>query len=180
LVRTVSRAGLHTSPDSLYRTGRGKRQQRAGVVPLDRLPRRCPVCGHDTIIGHGRRLRNAHDDRRQRVWIRRGLCRPCHKTFTILPDCLVPLGHYSLRCRQQACERIASGDSAEQATPCCQDPARVPDSSSIRRWARRRLFSAWCWLKTIPAGELFLPLPTILAWDFGVFCRMLSLEAKSP
>ena len=34
---------------------------------------------------------------------------PCRKTFTILPDWLAPSGHYSLRCRQQACERIAAG-----------------------------------------------------------------------
>jgi hypothetical protein len=37
-----------------------------------------------------------------------------------LPDWLVPLGHYSLRCRQQAYERIAAGDSAEQARPALQ------------------------------------------------------------
>jgi hypothetical protein len=46
--RERSAERLHTSPDSLYRTARGKRQQRPGVVPLDRLPRRCPVCGNTT------------------------------------------------------------------------------------------------------------------------------------
>ena len=138
------------------------------------------MCQDATIIGHGRRLRNAHDDRHERIWIRRGICRPCNKTFTILPDWLVPFGHYSLHCRQQACDRIASGDSAEQATPCCKDLARLPDSTTVLRWARRRAFSVWCWLKTIAAIETIWPVPTILAWDFGVFCRMLSLEAKSP
>jgi hypothetical protein len=34
----------------------------------------------------------AHDDRLERIWIRRGICRPCNKTFTILPDWLVPFG----------------------------------------------------------------------------------------
>jgi len=138
------------------------------------------VCRDTTIIGHGRRLRNAHDDRHERIWIRRGICQRCNQTFTILPDWLVPFGHYSLRCRKQACEQIAGGESAERATPCCQDPARVPDSSSVRRWARRRVFSAYCWLKIVAAGELFLPVPTILAWDFGVFRRILPTEAKSP
>jgi len=30
---------------------------------LDLVPRRCPVCCEDTIIGHGRRLRQSHDHR---------------------------------------------------------------------------------------------------------------------
>jgi hypothetical protein len=36
------------------------------------------------------------------IWIRRGLCRPCQKTFTVLPDWSRPLGIYSLHCRQKA------------------------------------------------------------------------------
>ena len=40
----------------------------------------------NTIIGHGRRLRHAHDDQRECVWVRRGICEPCGKTFTILPE----------------------------------------------------------------------------------------------
>ncbi len=54
---------------------------------------------------------------------------------------------YSLRCRQQACERIAAGDSVEQAAPHCKDPSRLPDPSTLRRWAQRRLLSVWCWVK---------------------------------
>ena len=37
------------------------------------LPRQCPVCGDHTIIGHGRRLRQAHDDQHERMLVRRGL-----------------------------------------------------------------------------------------------------------
>jgi Domain of unknown function (DUF6431) len=151
-----------------------------GVVPLDRLPRWCPVCRDTTIVGHGRRLRNAHDDRHERVWIRRGICQRCDATFTILPDWLVPLSHYGLRCRQQACERIAAGESAEQATPHCKDPARLTDSSTVRRWAWRRVLSVWCWAKTAAAAEYSLNLPTLLAWDLSVFCRILPLEAEGP
>ena len=43
LAATVS-GGLHASRDSLYRTARGERQRRTGVIPLEWLPRRCPVC----------------------------------------------------------------------------------------------------------------------------------------
>ena len=71
------------------------------MIPLDRLPRRCPICQNDTIIGHGCRLRQSHDERDVSIWARRGICRPCKKTFTILPDWLVPSAHYSLHCRQQ-------------------------------------------------------------------------------
>jgi integrase len=49
------------------------------------------------------------------MWIRRGFCRQCNNTFTILPDWLAPFGHYSLHCRQQACERIAAGELPDLA-----------------------------------------------------------------
>jgi hypothetical protein len=89
------------------------------------------MCRDETIIGHGQRLRQAHDDRQECMRVRRGICRPCRKTFTILPDWLAPSGHYSLRCRHLACERICTGDSVEQAAPHCQDPARLPDPSTL-------------------------------------------------
>jgi len=73
--------------------------------------------------------------------VRRGICQPCKKTFTILPDWLTPSGHYSLLCRQQSCERIAAGDSVEQAPAHCKDPTRLPDPSTVRRWAQRRLLA---------------------------------------
>ena len=150
------------------------------MIPLDRLPRQCPVCRDDTIIGHGRRLRQGHDDQRQRIWVRRGICMPCGKTFTVLPHWLAPSGHYSLRCRQHACDRIAGGDSAEQAAPHCKDPTRLPDPSTVRRWALRRLLSVCCWVRTGFEGEHFLRAPTILAWDLGALCRILPIEARSP
>jgi len=97
-----------------------------------------------------------------------------------LPDWLAPSGHYSLHCRQQACNRIAAGASAEQAVPQCQDPARLPDPSTLRRWAQRRLLSLWCWIQAGAIGQHFLQTPTIVAWDLGALCRILPLEARSP
>jgi hypothetical protein len=151
-----------------------------GVIPLDLLPRRCPVCCDDTIIGHGRRLRQCHDDLRECIWVRRGICQPCGKTFTILPDWLAPSGHYSLQCRQQSCERIAAGESAEQAAPHCKDPARLPDPSTILRWASRRLISVWCWMSAEARSARFFCSPTILAWDLSALCRILPIEVRSP
>jgi hypothetical protein len=96
-----------------------------------------------------------------------------------LPDWLVPFGHYSLRCRQQAWERIAAGDSVERAAaPDCKDPARLPDPSTLRRWVEKRVFSLWCRAKM--AAKYFFALPTIFAWDLSVVCRMLRLEVRSP
>ena len=142
------------------------------------LPRRCPVCGTGTIIGHGRRLRQVHDEAHERIWIRRGICRRCRSTFTVLPAWLVPFGHYGLCCRQQACERIAKGDSAEEAAPHCKDPARLPDASTVRRWVGRRLFSLCGWAKLAAIARCFFAVPTIFAWDLGAGCRMVRLEAR--
>ncbi len=178
--RVRSAAGLHASRDSFYRTARSKRQHRPGVIPLDILPRQCPICREHTIIGHGRRLRCAHDDRHERIWVRRGICHPCNKTFTILADWLVPSAPFTLRCRQQACENIAAGASVEQAAPHCKDPSRSPDPSTLRRWAHRRLLSVCRWVKAGAVGQHFLRAPTILAWDLGAVCRILPIEARSP
>ena len=173
--------GPHASRDSFYRTPGGERQHRPGVIPLGLLPRRCPVCRDHTIIGHGQRLRQAHDDRHERVWVRRGICRPCNKTFTILPDWLAPAAPFTTRCRQQACESIAAGVSVEQAAPHCKDPSRSPDPSTLRRWAQRRLLSVCCWVKAgVLIGAPFLRVPTIVAWDLSAVCRILPMEARSP
>jgi Domain of unknown function (DUF6431) len=147
---------------------------------LNLLPRLCPLCRDDTVIGHGRRLRQAHDDQHERIWVRRGICRPCGKTFTILPDWLAPSGHFSLLCRHKACERIAAGDTAEQAAPHCKDPSRSPDASTVRRWAQRRLMSLWCWLRAGITGRHFFQAPTIVAWDLAALHRILLLGARSP
>jgi hypothetical protein len=85
-----------------------------------------------------------------------------------------------LRCRQQACERIAAGDSAEQAAPHCKDPSQSPDPSTLYRWAHRRLLSVGCWLKAAASDSIFLWAPTIVAWDLGAVCRILPIEARSP
>jgi hypothetical protein len=154
--------------------------QDKAIVPLELLPRRCPLCGDNTIIGHGQRRRLAHDQCHDWIWVRRGICNPCSKTFTILPRWLAPSGHFSLCCRQQACEGIAAGASVEQAAPHCKDPSRSPDPSTLRRWARRRLLSVWSWLTVGAIGVHLFRVPTIVAWDLSAACRILPIEAGSP
>jgi hypothetical protein len=111
------------------------------------LPHRCRVCGSRTIVGHGRRRKQAHDQRHDRIWIRRGRCRPCRKTFTILPAWSPPYGHYSLHCRQQAWGPLRKADSWEESVPNTKEPDHVPDPSSVRRWAGQ-LFCFWILLAT--------------------------------
>jgi len=85
-----------------------------------------------------------------------------------------------LRCRQLACERVADGKPVEQAAPECRDPSRLPDPSTLYRWAHRRLASVCCWMIAGAIGAYFSPIPTILAWDLHAFCRILPSEARSP
>jgi hypothetical protein len=57
---------------------------------------------------------------------------------------------------------------------------KLPDPSTLRRWAQRRLLSVWCWVRAGAPGEHFLRAPTIVAWDVSALCRILPIEARSP
>src|SRR5215472_13674673 len=139
LAKTRSASGLHASRDSLYCTARTRRQVRSRVTvrsgvtafPLALLPRPCPRCCQDTITGHGRRRKQAHDECHDWIWIRRGVCRPCGLTFTILPHWSPPYGQYSFHCREQAWEATANhGNAWEQSAPQTKDPQRLPDPAN--------------------------------------------------
>ena len=65
----------------------------------------CPVCEHGSIVGHGRRRKQAHDEYHDWIEIRRGRCPGCGKTFTFLPLFSFPYTHYSLLARCQALRR---------------------------------------------------------------------------
>jgi hypothetical protein len=153
------------------------------AFPLALLPRRCPRCGEQTIIGHGQRRKQAHDESHDWIWVRRGLCRPCGVTFTILPSWSPPWCQYSFRCRQQAWESTCvAGSGWEQSTPETKDPNRLPDPATLRRWAWRTLLSLFCgwkWLWSCPP-DILLRVPTIFAWDWPAAGRTLHLEASSP
>jgi len=127
-----------------------------------------------TIIGHGRRSRQAHDGRHDRILVRRGLCKAGCGTLTVLPAWCIPGASYSLLARQPALAQLALGISAEQAAPHCRDPNRLADSSTIRRWLRRRLESLQ---RLLPSAVVT---PTLLAWDWLAARRILSAEPLSP
>jgi hypothetical protein len=99
--------------------------------------RRCPICLQDSIIGHGRRRKQAHDEHHDWIGIRRGVCHPCGKTFTFLPPFSPPYSHYSLVARSQVLRRyFLEGRCWEAAGPSLKDPDRVTDPSTLRRWFR--------------------------------------------
>jgi hypothetical protein len=57
-------------------------------------------------------------------------------TFTFLPLFSLPYTHYSLLARCQALwRRFAERCSWEKALPKLKDPDRLPDPSTVRRWA---------------------------------------------
>jgi hypothetical protein len=102
------------------------------------MVRRCPICEHDSIVGHGWRRKQAHDEQHDWIQIRRGLCHDCGKTFTLLPFFSLPYTHYSLLARLQALhQRFVEGRCWEAVAPTLKDPQRVADPATLRRWFGR-------------------------------------------
>jgi uncharacterized protein DUF6431 len=99
--------------------------------------RLCPICKCDSIVGHGHRRKQAHDEHHDWIGIRRGRCSNCGTTFTFLPLFSLPYTHFSLFARSQALwRRLKEHCSWEKATPKLKDADRVPDASTVRRWSR--------------------------------------------
>jgi hypothetical protein len=106
-------------------------------VGTEVIPRHCPICVKDSIVGHGRRRKQAHDEHHDWIVVRRGLCNRCGKTFTFLPPFSPPYSHYSFIARSQALRRyFLQGCRGEAAAPTVKDPDRVADPSTLRRWFR--------------------------------------------
>jgi hypothetical protein len=131
--------------------------------------RRCPICEQDSIVGHGRRRKQAHDEHHDWIGIRRGLCNLCGKTFTFLPPFSPPYGHYSLIARSQALRRyFVEGCRWEAAAPAVKDPDRIADPSTLRRWFRRLDSSEppfSCLRRTMLAISAWLDRTEILVYD---------------
>jgi Domain of unknown function (DUF6431) len=99
--------------------------------------RHCPVCKRDSIVGHGRRRKQAHDEHHDWIGIRRGRCPNCATTFTFLPLFSLPYTHFSLWARSRALwRRFKEHCSWEKAVPELKDADRVPEACTVRRWLR--------------------------------------------
>jgi Domain of unknown function (DUF6431) len=147
-------------------------------MPISLLPRWCPRCECNSIIGHGRRRKQAHDQQREWIAIRRGLCPRCGTTFTVLPLWSLPYSQYSLVYREQACREYDNCGSAERAAPTVKDAGRIADGSTVRRWLLRRIASWYAYLRF--AFLTTFRLPTIFAWDWPAAAVNLPIEAISP
>jgi hypothetical protein len=81
----------------------------------------------DSVVGHGRRWKQAHDKEQEWITIRRRICRPWGKTITFLPVFSLPYSYHSLIARSEALRRFFVEDcSWEQAAPPVKDPHRLP------------------------------------------------------
>jgi hypothetical protein len=134
----------------------------------------------DSIIGHGWRRKQAHDDRHDWIKYHRGLCNLCKQTLTFLPAFSLPYSHYSLVARSEALRRrFVEHCSWESAAPPLKDPHRVPDPSTLRCWCsrldsspafsslRRMLEAVEQWLardEQLAYGSLRLSWPTVFCF----------------
>ena len=139
------------------------------------LPPICPLCG-GSIVGHGRRCKQAHGPTTQIIRYRRGACRRCAVTITVLPAWSLPHTHYQLQTRQQSGVRYLAGAALEQCAPPLQHADRSPDVRTLRRWFERRLMAVCWWSHSSAALRLFCRPPTILAWDLAAAVRILIPE----
>ena len=145
----------------------------AAAANSEWLPRVCPACQIGEVIGHGRRRRQAHDAEHSHILVRRGRCKGCFVTITVLPAWALPWTHYSLAARACAVQRCVEQQmTLERSAPDTQ-AARIADPATIRRWFQRRLASHWLCL-----SKLAWLAHTILAWDFPAAARMLIPEAQ--
>jgi len=107
------------------------------AVSVEPIPRQCPGCLSHSVVGHGRRRKQAHDEDHDWIGIRRRLCNRCQKTITFLPAFSLPYTHYSLIARSEALQRyFVEGCSLDLAGPLVKDPNRVPVAATLRRWFR--------------------------------------------
>jgi len=123
------------------------------------LLRECPSCCVSSIVGHGRRRKQAHDDKHDWICIRRGICNLCGTTFTFLPIFSLPYCHYSLIARSQALWAYFVEDcSLDMSAPLMKNPDRVPAPSTLRRWFHPLDSSILCdCLIKVPSKAVSMP-----------------------
>ena len=114
--------------------------------------RDCVVCGARHALRRlGRRCRQLLDAIVTLVWAVRLRCKLCGTWFTLLPAFVLPGHHYSARV-------IAGCVARPQAPVALVDPDRQPESSTIRRWARK--FTKTC---ALAASRLVAAAATLAA-----------------
>ncbi len=142
MARSITRQSLHAGVIIFIPLPTGECKDWAVT---EALFRQCPNCLTDSIIGHGRRRKQAHDESHDWICIRRGLCKLCGTTFSFLPLFSPPYGHYSWIARVQAlCDYFLECKTLESAAPMVKDPDRLASPSTLRRWFRELDSPALC------------------------------------
>ena len=120
----------------------------------EQLGRRCPNCGAEALVGHGRRPRSVHaraavGGRTCEVeWFeaQRVRCTACGRTDTLLPGFVARCQRHPNRVRQQAVEvREGGGTWAEVVRACQALGVPLVTATSARRWVagvRERMAAA--------------------------------------
>ena len=137
VARSITRQSLHAGVIIFISLSTIQGKTDWAITGAELPVRKCPLCLTETIIGHGWRRKQAHDEDHDWICIRRGICKPCGTTFTFLPLFSPPYGHYSWIARSQAlCDYFLEGKPLESAAPLVKDPDRLPSPSTLRRWFR--------------------------------------------
>jgi len=147
--------------------------------PAGLLPRRCPVCRDDTIIGHaGDSVRATMIGAIASGCGAESVCRARR-----LHDPAPLVGTVGTLTACGADSNPASGSPPvippSKPAPHCKDPTRLPDPSTVRRWAQRRLLGCGFGEGRCSKTTLFADGPPSLP---GIWAALpySAFEARSP
>jgi transposase-like protein len=101
-------------------------------------PDGCPGCGGDgCLIGHGYYLRKAKGEQQAYfIWIKRWLCKICHRTLSVIPNFLLPFRHYLVRVVQAVVVAFfESGQSWPRVSEACAQNG-TPSLRTMQRWCK--------------------------------------------
>ena len=101
-------------------------------------PDGCALCGgNGCLIGHGYyRRKTKGADRAYFIWIKRWLCKICHRTLSVIPNFLLPYRHYLVRVVQMVVVAFyESEQSWKRVGETCTENG-TPDLRTMQRWCK--------------------------------------------
>lgn len=111
-------------------------------------PAVCARCGGKScLIGHGYYLRKAKDEQRSYfIWVKRWLCKICHRTGSVLPNFLFCCRHYLVRVIQAVVVAFYEcGQNWKRVAESCAQQG-TPSLRTMQRWCKAFARQAVSWL----------------------------------
>ena len=111
-------------------------------------PAVCARCGGKScLIGHGYYLRKAKDEQRSYfIWVKRWLCKICHRTGSVLPNFLFCRRHYLVRVIQAVVVAFYEcGQNWKRVAESCAQQG-TPSLRTMQRWCKAFARQAVSWL----------------------------------